>query len=141
MKCAARMMAILATMLPLMAAAQLTSSDKLVAQVPFEFRAGNKVMPPGQCVVQLAGVDATTLVVRNRDAKAALISNASMGETKKAAGTAALVFHKYGDQYFLSGLKIGGSRTIYQLPEGKAEAEIRAQNVPATEEILLAALQ
>jgi hypothetical protein len=49
-----------------------------------------------------------------------------------------LVFHKYGSNYFLSEVKIEGTRNGYQLPETKAEREIRAQNGPATNEILLA---
>ena len=53
----------------------------------------------------------------------------------------ALVFHKYGDRYFLSGMKIEGTRVMYRLPESKAEMELRAQNAPMSEQTLLAYLQ
>jgi hypothetical protein len=51
----------------------------------------------------------------------------------------ALVFRKYGDRYFLSGVKVAGVRNMYRLPESRAEAELRAKSVPVSEQILLAA--
>jgi hypothetical protein len=62
-------------------------------------------------------------------------------ETKKPAGSCALVFHRYNNRYFLSGIRIEGSKTVYRLPESKTEAELRAQNIPATDEIRVASLK
>jgi hypothetical protein len=59
-------------------------------------------------------------------------------EAKQAADHCSLVFHKYGSNYFLSEIKVAGTANGYRLPETKAEKEIRAQNGPATNEILLA---
>jgi hypothetical protein len=141
MKYAKRILALTLIMLPVLAAAQLSSSQKIVAQVPFEFMVANKHVPAGECSVQLAIAGGRTLMIRNVAAKVGLFSMANPGETKKAASAYALVFHKYGDQYFLTGIKLAAERTTYRLPESKAEAEIRAQNVPATEEILVASLK
>ena len=141
MKYAARIIAIAVTMLPLLASAQLGSSDKVISNVPFEFVAANKVVPAGSCTVRLAGVDATTLMIRNADAKIGLFSLSQMSQTTKASDATALVFNKYGDRYFLSAVKIEGTRTIYRMPKSKAEAELQARNVAATEEVLLASLQ
>lgn len=141
MKYAKFMFAWTLMLVPLMAAAQLRSSDKIVTQVPFEFVVGNKAIPAGQCIVQTATMDMRTLRIRNGEAKVSLFSTVSPVETGKAASSYALVFHRYGDRYFLWGMKLDGSRTMYRLPESKAEAELRAQNLPATEEILLAYLQ
>jgi hypothetical protein len=135
------MLALTLILLPVLATAQLTSSQKLVTQVPFEFMVANKHIPAGECIVQSAVMGARTLLVRNVAAKISLFAPANPGETKKAASSYALVFHKYGDQYFLTGIRLAADRTIYRLPESKAEAEIRAQNVPATEEILVASLK
>ena len=38
-------------------------------------------------------------------------------------------------------MKIEGTRTMYRLPESKAEMELRTQNAPMSEQILLAYLQ
>jgi len=141
MKYATRMLVLALTMLPLLASAQLTGSQKIVAQVPFGFVVGSKVVPSGEWTVQHANTDAKILFIRNTDAAVGMFSNISLVEAKKAPGDCTLVFHKYGNRYFLSGVNIADSPIGYRLPESKAEAETRAQNGPATEEILLASLK
>jgi len=110
------------------------------AKVPFQFRAGNTVVPAGQCAVQRAGLNPGTLVIRNDGAKIALFATAQRVNAPKGSSGNALIFHKYGERYFLSGIRVAGSTIAYELPEGKYEAELRAQNVPASQEIVLAQL-
>jgi hypothetical protein len=124
-----------------MAAAQLIGSTKVVAQVPFEFMVANKIVPAGECAVQAFNDDGKILVIRNAEAKVSLLSTSSQAEGKQDASYYALVFKHYGDRYFLSGIKLQGSNITYRLPESKVEAELRAQNAPATEETLLASLK
>src|SRR5262249_41883435 len=135
------MLAMTMTMVPMLATAQLQSSDRLVTQVPFEFVVANKVVPAGKCIVQAATGDLKTIVIRDLDGKVNMFSTINAVDEKQAAGNYALVFHKYGDQTFLWGLKVEGTRTMYRLPETKAEAELRAQSKPFTETTLLASLQ
>jgi len=137
MKYAARMLAIAVTMLPLLATAQLGSSSKMVTQVPFEFVAGNKTIPAGECVVR-AGAATGTLSISNWDAGVGTFSVTTMAGTQKDSAVNALIFHKYGDRYFLAGMKVANNQAIYQIPEGRAEKELRAQNVTETDAILLA---
>lgn len=136
-----RWFALALTMLPILATAQLASTQKVVAQVPFEFVVGNKVVPAGDLILQSACINATVLSIRSRDSKVNMYSAARLDQSKTPAADYALVFHKYGNNLFLWGLKLKGSRTIYRLPRSQAEAELLAQNVPATEEIRLASLQ
>jgi hypothetical protein len=124
-----------------MAVAQLSSGSRISAQVPFEFVVGNKIVPAGECVVQVATMDGNTLTIRNRGAKVNLFFSSSRTEGKQDAPHYALVFRQYGDHYFLSGIKLQGSKVAYRLPESKAEAELRAQNMSATEGTLLASLE
>lgn len=124
-----------------LAAAQLNSGSKIVAQVPFEFVVANKIVPAGECVVQVATMDANILAIRNTGTKVSLFSPSSRTEGKQDAPHYALVFKQYGDRYFLSGIKLQGSKIAYRLPESRAEAELRAQNVSVTEETLLASLE
>lgn len=141
MKYAKLIMALTVTMLPMFAVAQFKSSDKIVAKVPFEFVVANKPVPAGEWTVQAATADARLVTIRNGDAKMSLLANISPMETRKTAPAPALVFHKYGNRYFLYGMKIEGTDILYRMPVNKAEAELRAQNIPATETTLLAALQ
>ena len=124
-----------------MAAAQLIGSTRIVAQVPFEFMVANKTVPAGEYVVQAFTMDGKTLVIRNTEAKVALVSTSSQAEGKQDSSHYALVFKRYGDRYFLSGIKIEGSNITYRLPESRAETELRAQNASSSEETLLASLK
>ena len=137
-----RTMLVLALMLvPTGAAlAQLGSTTRVTAQVPFGFVLGDKAVPPGEVTVQSVTASGA-LLIQNADANIGLLSLPKMDETKKPAGSCALVFHRYNNRYFLSGIKIEGSRITYRLPESKAEAELRAQNITATDEIRLASLK
>jgi len=140
MKYAKQMLALALTLLPALAAAQLHSGDRILAQVPFEFMVANKPVPAGEYIVQPATMDGRTLVIRNTTARLGMFSQASLSEGRKAAAYT-LVFHKYGAQYFLVGMTLAGERITYRLPESKTEAELRAQNVPVAEEILVASLK
>jgi hypothetical protein len=138
MKFATRMFALALTMLPLLAAAQLTSNERIAAKVPFEFVLGNKVVPAGNWTVQTANMNSSVLQIRNTAAGVSMFTMPSPAASKKISKDYTLVFHRYGNNYFLTEVTIAGMRNGYQLPETKAEAELRARNVPATNEILLA---
>jgi len=122
-----------------MAVAQLIGSSRIVAQVPFEFMVGNRIVPAGECDLWASTMDGRILTIRNTDAKVGLFAATSQVESKHPAAHYALVFKQYGNRYFLSEITLEGSKISYQLPESKAEAEMRAQNVSATQETLLAA--
>jgi hypothetical protein len=141
MKYAARMLAFAMLMFSFLATAQVSPSLKLDTQVPFQFMVGNKVIPAGQCIVKSADVGSAMLAIQNIDTKTSLYSLVTTAEPQKGSEVNALVFHRYGDSYFLVGVKLARDGAIYTLPAGKVEAELRAQNVPATEEILLAAVK
>ena len=141
MKNAARILMIALTMLPLLATAQVGNESKLITHVPFEFMAGNKVIPAGECSVASAGVGSSQILIRNWSAKISQFSMVLSSDYQKGPATNALIFHRYGDRYFLSGMKLASTGQTYSLPAGKAEAELRARNVPASEEILLAAVK
>ena len=138
MQCAKRILAFALISLPILAVAQMTSSTRIVGQVPFPFIVGNERVPAGQYMVEPVTDGAQTLAIRGIRAKVGLYTPAMPTLAKKASASYALVFHRYGDTAFLTAIKLAGDRTIYQIPESRAEAELRAQNATATEEIQLA---
>jgi hypothetical protein len=138
MKYAKRMLALVLISLPILAAAQMVSSTRIVGQVPFPFMVGNRHVPAGEYTVQPVTNGGRMLAIRGVGAKVGLFTPAMITVAKKASGSYALVFHKYGETAFLTGIKLAGDRTIYEIPESRAEAELRAQNVTATEEVLVA---
>jgi hypothetical protein len=126
------------TTMPLWASSRLGTYTSVVAQVPFEFVVGDKVIPAGECIVQSANTANETIWIRNADAKVGTFSPASTYETRTAGGGSALIFRKYGNRYFLSGIRLDGVRTVYEVPQGRAEAELKAQKAPSVEQTVLA---
>jgi hypothetical protein len=125
----------------LAAAQRMGSTTRIVTEVPFEFMVSNKIAPAGEYVVQEMTMDGKTLAIRNADARVNLLSTASLGEAKESAANYTLIFNRYGDRYFLSGIKLAGSKTTYHLAPSKVEAELQARNVSGTEETLLASVK
>lgn len=134
------MFALALTLLPLLATAQLNSTQKIGTQVPFEFMVANKAVPAGTFVLQTTSME-RILSLSNDERSVNMFLVAVPDESRTPAADYALVFRRYGDQYFLRGMKLKGSRMTYWFPVSKAETELLARNVPATEEILLASLQ
>jgi len=124
----------------LMAAQSLTSST-VMAQVPFDFVVGNKIIPAGEVAVASANLDGRILAIRNFDARKSALTAWSTAGSGAMASSTKLVFKRYGNQYFLSSISLENSAVIYQMPESKAEAELRAQNAPSSPVTLLASLK
>ena len=136
-----RAMLVLALMLVSTGAAlaQLATT-RITAQVPFGFIVGDKAVPAGEWTVSSGPMNGG-LLIQNHDASVGLLSLPQKDESKKPAGSCVLVFHRFNNRYFLSEIKVEGSTIAYRLPQGKTEAELRAQNVVATEEVLVASLK
>jgi len=124
-----------------MASAQFHSNTRIVSQVPFEFVVANKVVPAGQYLVEAHAMDSNILLIRNPGSDVSLFSTSSLRENKQGASHYALVFNKYGDRYFLAAVELEGSKIAYRITKSKVEAELEAQNVSATKEIVLASLK
>lgn len=136
----ATVIALMALMLPIAAVAQLGSSQRIAANVPFDFVAWNQVVPAGNCVVQRASMIGSTLAIQNTKAHMSTLALSRVDRGKSADGVYKLVFHKYGTRHFLAQVKIADG-TIYVLPESKLERELRAQNLAAQDQIVLASLK
>lgn len=111
-------------LLPL-AHGQLTGP--LYSNIPFEFRVGNTVLPPGEynfSPTSLFGAP-QLVVVRNLDRKAPAI----MFVTARGAPNAAceLVFRQYGKTYFLTRVSPGLGWGGLELGQSKAERVMRAE--------------
>jgi hypothetical protein len=111
------------------------TSTMIKAQIPFEFVANGKTMPAGECTIAVDVNGRTLLSISSgeRHTFSVPIGDESPNARKKTA----LVFHHYGNQYFLVAVKHAGG-TGYQLPASKLERELQARNIPWQEFTLLA---
>ena len=85
------------------------SSQRVTAQIPFDFIVGDQILPSGQYTVKAITSDGDGLRISSRDGKSSAIrlSN-SVAETSKKRN-ARMVFHRYGQHYFLAEVWSGNS--------------------------------
>jgi len=116
--------------------AQMSTSFK--AQVPFAFVANGKTMPAGECIIAFDVNGRTLLRIRRGEQQVFTVPIADV--SPNARKKTALVFHRYGDQYFLTSINREGG-TGYQLPPSRLERELKARNIPWQVFTLLASAQ
>jgi hypothetical protein len=92
----------------------------LRAQVPFDFVAADKTLPAGEYQVRPYNDSGNLIVIGNHDGDRAIqLSNPAQRREKQLG--AKLVFHKYGNTYFLSQIWMAGESTGRQVPRTRQE--------------------
>ena len=110
-------------------------SIKVKATVPFSFIVGQSTLPAGEYTLK-AMSNGQVLEMRNLDAKITRLVLSNSCESRPASKTK-LVFHRYGDQYFLSQIWTEGIDRGHEIPISQREKEI-ARNSSAQEVVLVA---
>jgi len=102
--------------------------------IPFDFTFGEKKLPAGKYAVGRALQSSDDIMMSISDhkgrSKAVVLSNAVI--RSRAVNSNTLVFHRYGDQYFLVQVWAAGAETGRQFPTSKQEREIQRQAQLAT---------
>jgi hypothetical protein len=94
------------------------------ADIPFAFQVGNKTMPAGQYWIQrVSDADESAQMIRRTDPSAAAVAVTFAVDVKNGESTPELVFHKYGNSYFLSEIWTGLGQGR-QLPKSEREKEL-----------------
>lgn len=84
------------------ASAQLPGT-RMSAQIPFDFMVGEQTLPAGTYELRRLGNDRYLLCIQNiEDTRNVMIFNTSLLDDRELIGHSALVFHRYGDVYFLA---------------------------------------
>jgi hypothetical protein len=97
----------------------------LQASIPFEFRVGQTLMPPGEYMITHSqGV----LWFKTYTAKPKAVNILVQGTTKGVNGGKSnhLLFNRYGENYFLSRVYQVGHTSGLAVPPGKTERELIA---------------
>jgi hypothetical protein len=116
-------------------------AQSVKADVPFAFSMQGQSMPAGN--YSIIAVSDRVLEVWNLDSRhGQLLAKQMSVQSSKDQGPK-LVFHKYGDQYFLSQIWDGQSDTGIQLPESKREKELKiaSNNLPNASETVIVAMK
>jgi hypothetical protein len=119
----------------LLGLASAQRSTIIEAQVPFNFVANGKAMAAGKCTIEVLGISMPQLSISSGERHIFVLP--ASRELPNGNKHTAVVFHKYGDKYFLAGIKRAG-REGYELPADRLEVELRAQNVTEQDFTLVA---
>ena len=101
------------------------SVDGMKAQIPFDFYVGERLVRAGAYTVRSLSDDEQTLRIGGDRDSAATTTNSGR-ERGGGEGRARLVFHKYGDQYFLTAVW-GSDSSGRTLSESKRERNLRKE--------------
>ena len=126
----------------LVAACANAQGVNVKANVPFDFTIGKSSLPAGAYSIQsLATATGSVLAIRGEHAAKNMLASANNAETLNPSPNSRLVFHRYGDQYFLSQIWLQGEKVGRQFRISRREAEM-AKSVQTSEDVIvLAALR
>lgn len=96
------------------------------ANIPFEFRVGEKLMPAGEYWIRHANGWLAMQERGGQNATAVILTYATDLKSKKPV----IQFNQYGDTYFLGKLSMPGSDTGRAVPKTPRETELAHVNRP-----------
>ncbi|HEX4321515.1 MAG TPA: hypothetical protein VHZ52_11465 [Acidobacteriaceae bacterium] len=118
----------------LLVAATFLTAHSAVAQshavkvdVPFRFTIHNTTLPAGKYTISSELLDPATLIIRDsKNTPQAIFTG--MDDPSASTQTGGLVFHQYGDLYFLSEIRFASASKAVFLPPTKQEERVRKHN-------------
>lgn len=123
-------MLVLIAAVALMAAlvsANAQTTGSVVANIPFDFTVGGKSLKAGEYSVRAFTANGNTLVISNQQSHDAVVRLSQSIEARKSPKQAKMVFHRYGQRYFLSEIWTAGERSGRQLNKSAEERAIEGQ--------------
>jgi len=109
------------------AAGKAQSANRIVADVPFAFSVGYKMMPAGEYSVQTIASAGNGLLIRSADGKISALRLSDATARIKDKKQARLVFHRYGERYFLAEVWNGADNTGRQLLKSQEESAVERE--------------
>jgi hypothetical protein len=110
------------------------------ATIPFNFTVNGSYVPAGTYTITSTSTDHHILEIRNGNNRVHILSMALDDESKGKDNV--LVFHRYGDQYFLSKIRSENASMELAFPTSKEEERAKSQTleagVPSSGDVVLA---
>jgi hypothetical protein len=110
----------IAALLSASAAVGQSNRGDTVADIPFAFTVANHTLPPGRYTVTRLSEKAIRIVNSQNQGTFALNDKLE----RRAAESSKMVFHRYGNAYFLSEIGVSGSRTGAKVIRSRFENEL-----------------
>lgn len=100
-------------------------SDPVTARIPFDFVVGGRTLPAGNYVIH-EDLTRWTVTFQQEKGNGVAVALAMQNEALNRSEAPELVFHQYGDRYFISKVDFPGYRIT--LPATKLEHELAASS-------------
>ena len=99
------------------------------ADIPFDFQISNEKIPAGQYTVARSSQNSgtTMLLLRNADGRGIEMFVPISVQARESQDQGKLVFHKYGDQYFLYQVWEAGTDAGHELPKSRRERAVERE--------------
>jgi hypothetical protein len=124
----------------LVGASASAQTVNMKVNVPFNFIVSGATLPSGEYTIQGLGTSGNAISIVSADKRARGLALAGRCESLKTSETSKLVFHRYGDRYFLAQIWTAGNNAGNELPHSRREAEV-AMDYTLQEVVLVAALR
>ena len=86
------------------------SESTKVTNIPFSFIVGEKILPAGEYTLEPNRKDSHNIwLIQRRDGRTSALFSTMSVRFSETQDNAKLIFHRYGDQYFLSQIWTGGN--------------------------------
>lgn len=132
-------MASIAALVFLTAPIMVRAQEGVHVDVPFAFTAGKVTLPAGEYVVKIAAVDRSSLLIQRINTNASIYVPSFSAEKSGLPSECKLVFHRYGERYFLWQVWNAGSAIGRELPKSDQEKEQLMARQNAPQEVTIAA--
>ncbi len=111
------------------------------ANIPFDFVIGTKTLPQGTYTVKFLETSPNVLVISGQDNnEGAIALSITVSAEDTEDNSPKLIFHRYGDQYFLSQVWSGAGLVGKELLQSQQEREHLAKGSLEAEIVFIAAL-
>ena len=115
------------TLCAAVASANAQVSYPVRAKIPFAFTMGDKKLQAGQYTFSRLSADNRGILVSNVDDNTSMFQSTFGAQVLTPQNESKLVFHRYGDQYFLEQIWTAGEREGTEVPESRSERTFRQQ--------------
>ena len=111
---------------------------KVKVNVPFNFVVNRATLPAGDYLVQSVDDEGKVLAIRDLDTNTTRLVSFNSCASPKSASQTKLIFHRYGERYFLNQIWVEGNNLGHELNPSPREKEV-AKDFSVREVVLMAA--
>ncbi len=105
-----------------------SSSHFMRVTIPFEFAVGNRTLPPGEYIVKRNFPDRPEmLLIQSLDGDSSQYVLTSNVQSKTTQSDSKLIFHRYGDRYFISQIWTAGDSAGRELHKSGRERAVASE--------------